>query len=121
MPKCFHPPSKRSLTNPEKRDIRAVIKETAPDDTENISYGLPFYSYKNEQGFQARHCFFGLQKTKFMFYMRPVVFNKHKDQVKEYMTTKSALQFPLDKPVPLPPVKKLVRVAIRMHKAGEDN
>jgi|SRR5579862_5726662 len=106
---------------PKLREIRAAIRNAAPDASENISYGMPFYSYKGEQGFQGRLCYFGQSKTKLAFYMRPVVFDKHKDEVKEYMTTKSALHFPLDIPIPVRLIKKLVRDAIRMHKAGEDN
>ncbi|MGI0091283.1 MAG: hypothetical protein ACREBS_06200 [Nitrososphaerales archaeon] len=36
------------------------------------------------------------------------------------MTTKSALQFPLDEPIPFRLIKELVRNRIRKHKVGGD-
>ncbi len=102
------------------RKMRTAIREAAPDSTETISYGMPFYSFKGESGFQARLCYFGLLRKRIAFYMRPVVLEEHMDEVKTYMTTKSALQFPLDRPIPVQLVKKLVRTAIRKHAAGED-
>ncbi len=38
---------------PKLRQIRAAIKEVAPDAVESISYGMPFYSYKGEVGFKG--------------------------------------------------------------------
>jgi uncharacterized protein YdhG (YjbR/CyaY superfamily) len=106
---------------PKLRALRKAIREAAPESTETISYGMPFYSFKGESGFSARLCYFGLTKKRIAFYSRPVVLEKHKDEVEMYLTTKSALQFPLDKPIPLQLVNKLVRTGIRMHEAGEDN
>jgi uncharacterized protein YdhG (YjbR/CyaY superfamily) len=53
--------------------------------------------------------------------MRPTVIGEHEDEVAQYMTTKSALQFPLNRPIPIPLIKKLVKEEIRMHEAGEDD
>ncbi|MGI0091284.1 MAG: DUF1801 domain-containing protein [Nitrososphaerales archaeon] len=55
---------------PKLREIRAAIREAAPDAVESISYGMPFYSFKGESGFQARLCYFGLlKKTKKIAFM----------------------------------------------------
>jgi uncharacterized protein YdhG (YjbR/CyaY superfamily) len=105
---------------PKLRKIRTAIREAAPDSVETISYGMPFYSFKGESGFHARLCYFGLLKNKkrIAFYSRPVVIEEHMDEVQTYLTSKSALQFRLDKPVPVPLIKKLVKTGIRKHKAG---
>jgi uncharacterized protein YdhG (YjbR/CyaY superfamily) len=102
------------------RQIRAAIREVAPDAIESISYELPFYSFRGESGFQARLCYFGLlkNKKKIVFYTRPAFLEEYMDEVKTYMTTKSALQFPLDRPIPVRLIKKLVRNGIRKHKTG---
>ena len=42
-------------------------------------------------------------------------------ELEEYMTTKSALQFPLDGPIPAQLIKKLVRNGITKHEAGNDS
>jgi len=105
---------------PRLREIRTAIREAAPDSVETISYGMPFYSFKGESGFHARLCYFGLLKGKkrIAFYTRPVFLQDHTDEVQAYLTTKSALQFPLDRPIPVQLIKRLVRNGIRKHKAG---
>ncbi len=105
---------------PRLREIRGAIREAAPDAIEIISYGMPFYSFRGESGFGARICYFGLLKSKkkIAFYTRPVFLEEYMDEVKEYLTTKSALQFPLDKPTPVRLIRKVVRNGIRKHEAG---
>lgn len=49
---------------PKLREIRMAIQEAAPAAIESISYGMPFYSFRGESGFQARLCYFGLLKSK---------------------------------------------------------
>lgn len=105
---------------PKLRQIRAAIREVAPDAVESISYGMPFYSYKGEEGFEGRLVYFGLLKKSIALYMRPQDIEEHMNEVAEYMSTKSALQFPLDQPPPVPLIKKLVREAIKRHYAGEE-
>ena len=106
---------------PKLRAVREAIREVAPDAVESISYGMPFYSFKGETGFQARLCYFGLLKGRISFYVRPLVLEEHMDEAAEYMTGKSALQFPLERPIPISLIKKLVGNGIRKHTAGEDN
>lgn len=105
---------------PKLREIRAAITEVAPDAIESISYGMPFYSFRGESGFAARLCYFGLlmSKKKIAFYTRPVFLEEYMDEVKKYLTTKSALQFPLDEPIPVQLVRKVVRNGIRKHGIG---
>jgi uncharacterized protein YdhG (YjbR/CyaY superfamily) len=105
---------------PKLEQVRAAIREVAPDATESISYGMPFYSYKGEQGFKGRLVYFGLLKGRIALYMRPQDFEGHMSEVAKYMTTKSALHFPLGETLPVPLIKKLVRAAIRRHGAGGD-
>ena len=103
------------------REVRAAIREAAPDAVESISYAMPFYCFKGETGFKARLCYFGLLKDRIAFYMRPMAMEGHLDEVSKYQTTKSALHFPLDRPVPVVLIKKLVREGVKKHAAGEDD
>jgi len=103
---------------PKLKQLREAIRKAAPDAVESISYGMPFYSFKGESGFTARLCYFGLTKGSIAFYMRPHVLAKHADEVEEIKSTKSALHLPLDKPISVSLIKKLVRTGIRMHGAG---
>src|SRR5207247_251292 len=95
--------------------------EVAPDAAESISYGMPFYSYKGEAGFKGRLCYFGLLKESVGLYLRPPVIQEHMSELEGYKTTKSALQIPLDRPIPVSLIKKLVIDGMRNHEAGEDN
>jgi len=104
------------------REMRTTIKEAAPNAVESISYGMPFYSFRGESGIGARLCYFGLLRSgeKIAFYTRPMFLEVHKDEVKPYLTAKSALQFPLDRPIPVQLIKKLVRTGLKRLKAGKD-
>ena len=99
------------------REVRSAIKEAAPDASESISYGMPFYSFKGESGFEARLCYFGILKSKkkIVFYTRPTFLEEHTDEAKPFMTTKSALQFSLDRPIQIRLIKKIVRNGVRKH------
>ena len=104
---------------PKLREIRAAIRDVAPDAGESISYGMAFYNYKGESGYKGRFCYFGLQKAHIGLYIPPPIIEEHKDELGGYKTTKSALQLPLDKPIPIPLIKKLVRDRMKRQKAGE--
>ena len=104
---------------PKLRAVRAAIRAAAPDAVESISYGIPFYSYKGKKGIGGRLCYFGLLKTSVGFYLRPPVIDDHMDELADYASTKSALKFPLDKPVPVALIKKLVRARMKIDKASE--
>jgi uncharacterized protein YdhG (YjbR/CyaY superfamily) len=104
---------------PKLMEIRRAIREVAPDAVESISYGMPFYSYKGKQGIKKRLCYFGLLKKSIGFYLRPPVINQHMDELAKYASTKSSLQFPLDSPMPVPLIKKLVRARMRIDGEGK--
>jgi uncharacterized protein YdhG (YjbR/CyaY superfamily) len=104
---------------PKVRQIRAAIREVAPEAIESISYGMPFYSYKGEEGFKGRLVYFGLLKSSIALYMRPQDLEPYMNEVTEYKSTKSALQFPLNQALPVQLIKKLVREATKRHYAGE--
>jgi len=98
------------------RKVRAAIREAAPDADESISYGMPFYSYKGEVGIERRLCYFGLQRADLALYLRPKDLEPHAKRIAKYRSTKSTLRFPLDRPVPVPLLKQLVRDAVRKHR-----
>jgi uncharacterized protein YdhG (YjbR/CyaY superfamily) len=106
-------------TQPKLRAVREAIREAAPDAVESISYGMPFYSYEGKQGIEARLCYFSLMKSDVGFYLRPPVIEAHKDELAGYVSTKSALHFPLSNPMPVSLIKKLVRARMKIDKAGE--
>jgi uncharacterized protein YdhG (YjbR/CyaY superfamily) len=94
-------------------EIRVAIREAAPTAVESISYRIPFYDYK------GRLAWFGLAKAHIGLYVRPPVIEEHKHELADYETTKSAVRFPLDKKIPVPLIKKLVKA--RMKKNDAEN
>jgi len=101
------------------KQIRSAIREVAPDAVESISYGMPFYSYKGEEGFKGRLVYFGLLKSSIALYMRPQDLEPYMTEVAAYKSTKSALQFPLDQSPPVSLIRKLVSEAMKRHHIGE--
>ena len=100
------------------RKVRAAIRKAAPGADESISYGMPFYGYPGEAGIDRRLCYFGLQRTSLRLYFRPRDLEPHTERIAEYRTSGSALRFPLDRPIPIPLIQRLVRDAVRRHRVG---
>jgi uncharacterized protein YdhG (YjbR/CyaY superfamily) len=85
--------------------IRATIRSAAPPDaTEAISYRIPTFRYKGALlGFAAfsNHCS--------LFPMSLAVMAALKDDLKNYDTSKGTIHFPIDKPLPVALIKKIVK------------
>ncbi len=93
------------------REVRAAIREVAPDAAESIGYGMPGYDRGNV-------AWFGLMKTHIGLYLRPPIIAEHRKELAGYTTTKSAIHLPLDKKIPVRLIKRLVKA--RMKKNTED-
>jgi uncharacterized protein YdhG (YjbR/CyaY superfamily) len=100
------------------RQVRHAIREAAPDADESISYGIPFYSYPGEVGIERRLCYFALRGAGIGLFLRPKDLDPHVRQIAKYRSAKSALRFPLDRPIPLRLIAKLVKAADRRHRAA---
>lgn len=97
------------------KEIRAAIRETAPQVVESISYRMPYYYYN------GRLAWFGLTKAHIGLYLRPPVIEEHKRELANYKTTKSAVHFPLDKKIPVPLVKKLIKARMKKNDDEKQN
>jgi uncharacterized protein YdhG (YjbR/CyaY superfamily) len=95
------------------REVRSAIKAVAPSARESLSYGMPYYNYK------GRLAWFGLQKNHIGLYLRPPVIAEHKRELGGYVTTKSAVHFPLDRKIPVSLIKKLVRARMKINEKEE--
>jgi len=99
------------------QQIRAVIKQAAPEASEKISYQMPtFYLNGNQVHFAAFKHHIG-------FYPAPSGIENFNEELAMYKTSKGAIQFPLDKPIPFDLVRAIVefRVAENLHKSGIKN
>lgn len=83
--------------------LRKLIKDAAPEASEKMSWGMPtFYFHGNLVHFAAHKKHLG-------FYPGASGVENFLDKLKEYHTSKGAIQFPLDKPLPLELIEEIVR------------
>jgi uncharacterized protein YdhG (YjbR/CyaY superfamily) len=93
------------------RRLRETIREIAPTAVESISYRMPYYDYK------GRLVWFGLAKAHIGLYLRPPVIEEHKKDLLDYGTTKSAVHLSLDKELPIPLIRRLVKARMKKNDA----
>jgi uncharacterized protein YdhG (YjbR/CyaY superfamily) len=87
--------------------VRAVIRSVVPaETTEAISYGVPTFKLKGPVIWYAafsKHC---------SVFPTAAVIEQFKDELKAYTTSKGAIQFPVDKPLPAALLKKMVKARL---------
>lgn len=83
--------------------IRDVIKETAPDATETISYKMPTFKLNG-----TYLVYFAAWKTHIGFYATPAGNEAFREELSPYKGAKGSIQFPLDQPIPYDLIKKIV-------------
>lgn len=88
--------------------VRLTIKKAAPRATETVSYGIPTFDFKN------RHLVhFGVFKNHLGFFPTPSGVAAFKDDLLGYKTSKGAIQFPFDKPIPYDLIEKITKFRVR--------
>jgi uncharacterized protein YdhG (YjbR/CyaY superfamily) len=92
---------------PALRRIRAIIKSEAPDATETISYRMPYYSH------HGRLIYFALMRTWVGLYMLGRAKARYAKELAPYLSGASTARFPLDKPLPVTLVRKIVKERVR--------
>jgi uncharacterized protein YdhG (YjbR/CyaY superfamily) len=90
--------------------LRKIILEIIPEAQEVISYGFPGYKLEGKVicGFDAfkNHCSF--------FPHSSLVIPELEKELLNYKTSKGAIQFGIDKPLPKTLVRKLIKTRIRL-------
>jgi len=87
--------------------LRSVIKNTAPEAQETISYGIPTYKLK---GKVLVH--FGAFKEHIGFYATPTGHGAFAKELSVYKQGKGSVQFPFDQPLPFDLIDKIVKYRI---------
>jgi len=88
-------------------EIRAALKAAAPDAQEKISYQMPtFFLNGNLVHFAAF-------KNHIGFYPVPTGIAKFKKELSVYEQGKGSVQFPLDQPMPLDLITKIVKFRVK--------
>lgn len=92
------------------QELRLLIKDTAPEATERISYRMPtFYLHGNLVHFGAHLNHIG-------FYPTSSGVNHFKKELAKYVTSKGAIQFPLQDSLPLELIRRIVRFRVEENK-----
>jgi uncharacterized protein YdhG (YjbR/CyaY superfamily) len=87
--------------------IRQTIKITAPDAEEAISYQIPTFKLNGNL------VHFAAFKNHIGFYPTPSGTEIFKKEISVYRSGKGSIQFPIDKPMPLSLIKKIVKYRIK--------
>ncbi|HEV3324507.1 MAG TPA: DUF1801 domain-containing protein [Puia sp.] len=90
--------------------LRSVIKKAAPKAVETISYNMPAYKQRNVLVYFAAH------KNHIGFYPTSSGTREFIDQLTKYKVSKGAIQFPIDEPLPLGLIAKIVRFRVKEDK-----
>lgn len=90
--------------------VRKTVRETAPAAVETIKYDMPTFVL------DGNLAHFAAFKNHIGFYPAPTADPLFKQDMAEYKQGKGSVQFPLDKPMPLDLIRRMVQD--RMAKAG---
>jgi uncharacterized protein YdhG (YjbR/CyaY superfamily) len=88
------------------QDLRATIKVAAPDAREKISYQIPTFDL------HGNLVHFAAFKNHIGFYPTPSGIKAFKKELAIYESAKGSVQFPIDKPLPLKLVSKIVKFRV---------
>lgn len=89
--------------------IRKAIQKAAPQAAEDIKYGIPTFILNGNL------VHFGGYKSHVGFYPAPMGIEAFEKETEPYRAGKGTLQFPLDKPMPLELIEKIVKYRVEQN------
>jgi uncharacterized protein YdhG (YjbR/CyaY superfamily) len=89
------------------REMRACIRKAAPGAKEGLKWGMPAFSYGRIL------VTFAAFKSHIGFYPTPSAVKAFADELSKFATASASIQFPLDKPLPLPLIRKITAFRVR--------
>lgn len=87
--------------------IRQTIREVAPDAVESIAYGMPAYKLAGKP-----LVYFGGYKNHIGLYATPTGHSAFAEELSTYKQGKGSVQFPLNEPMPLDLIARIVRFRV---------
>ena len=87
--------------------MHACIRKSAPGALESLKWGMPAFSYRRILVTFAAH------KTHIGFYPTPSAVSAFAKELSRFVTAKGSIRFPLDKPLPLPLIRKITAFRVR--------
>ena len=89
------------------REMRACIRKAAPGAEEGLKWGMPSFSYRRILVTFAAH------KNHIGFYPTPSAVSAFAKDLSKFSTARGSIQFSLDKPLPLPLIRKITAFRVR--------
>jgi uncharacterized protein YdhG (YjbR/CyaY superfamily) len=90
------------------KQVRSVIQQTAPEAEEMIGYGMPSYKLNKKPS-----VYFAGYANHIGFYATPNGHAKFAKELSIYKQGKGSVQFPIDEPMPLGLIKKIVAFRVK--------
>ena len=89
------------------KELRKTIKAAAPKAGERISYGIPTFTLNGKY-----LIYFAGWKNHISMYPIPTGTEAFNKQISKYVDGKGTLKFPIDKPLPLKLITKIVKLKV---------
>jgi len=89
------------------KEMLACIRKAAPGATEGMKWGMPAFSYKRILVTFAAH------KNHIGFYPTPSAVKAFAKELSKFNTARGSIQFPLEKPLPLPLIRKITEFRVQ--------
>jgi len=94
--------------------LRATIRKAAPEAEETISYRMPAFKY---HGMLA---YFAAFKDHIGFYPAPTGIAQFERETSAYQSGKGTLRFPLDKPLPVALITRIIKFRVKENLAKQN-
>ena len=88
-------------------EMRQAVREAAPEAEETISYQMPAFKLNGIL------VWFAAFKNHIGFYPKTSAIEAFKEELSGYEVSKGTIRFPINKPVPIDLVKKIVRYRVK--------
>lgn len=96
-------------------EVRATIKAAVPAAGEKISYGMPTFTLNGKY-----LIYFAGWKNHISIYPIPTGSEAFNKEVSQYVAGKGTLKFPIDKPLPLKLITKIVKLNVAQNLTRTD-
>jgi uncharacterized protein YdhG (YjbR/CyaY superfamily) len=87
--------------------LRQTIREAAPEAEETINYQMPTFTLNGNL------VHFAAFKNHIGFYPTPTGIEAFKRELSRYKGAKGSVQFPIDEPLPLPLIRRIVEYRVK--------
>ncbi|RDE16247.1 MAG: hypothetical protein C4K47_01980 [Candidatus Thorarchaeota archaeon] len=89
------------------KELRRTIRDSAPEAEEAITYGMPAFKLNGNL------VFFAAFKNHIGFYPTPSAIEAFKEELSDYEVSKGTIRFPMNRPVPLDLVRRIVAYRVK--------